>query len=68
MKSKKIEALKAATKGNMYLEDLVACYEKGDITIRGMVSEMAYERRRARMLRENDFLKVTQEFYRILNH
>ncbi len=67
MKSKKIEALKAATKGNVYLEDLIEDYEAGNITIRGMVSEIALDRRRARMLRENDFLKATQEFYRILN-
>lgn len=68
MKSKKIEALKAATKGNVYLEDLIEDYEAGNITIRGMVSEIALDRRRARMLRENDFLKATQEFFRILNH
>lgn len=67
MKSKKIEALKAATKGNVYLEDLIEDYEAGNITIRGMVSEIALDRRRARRLGENDFLKATQEFYRILN-
>jgi len=67
MKSKKYEALKAATKGNVYLEDLIEDYEAGNITIRGMVSEIALDRRRARRLGENDFLKATQEFYRILN-